>query len=146
MLSSPRLTKCNGISHWLEPCRYSLALARKGLNVVLIARSKDKLAAVAEEITGLGCVVCESDIWLSLLWRHADALFYGRVEAKVVVADLADAAAFGAIGKAIEGLEVGVLINNAGLSYSYPDYLVSFGDKESHIVRSIPQRLCFASV
>lgn len=27
------------------------------------------------------------------------------------------------IGKEIEGLEIGVLINNVGMSYSYPEYL-----------------------
>lgn len=27
------------------------------------------------------------------------------------------------IGKEIEGLEIGVLINNVGMSYTYPEYL-----------------------
>ena len=34
--------------------RYALALAKKKMNVVLIARSKDKLKAVADEIKALG--------------------------------------------------------------------------------------------
>jgi hypothetical protein len=36
------------------PARYALALAKKKMNVVLIARSKDKLKSVADEIKALG--------------------------------------------------------------------------------------------
>mmetsp|Transcript_36647 Transcript_36647/g.95979 ORF Transcript_36647/g.95979 Transcript_36647/m.95979 type:complete len:332 (-) Transcript_36647:43-1038(-) len=88
---------------------YAIALAKKGMKVVLVARSEDKLKAVADEISAAGS------------------------EAKVVAADLTKPEAFADVAAAIEGLEVGVLINNAGLSYSYPDYLVDVGDVKTHI-------------
>lgn len=49
---------------------------------------------------------------------------YG-VEAKVVAADLTrpDDATLSRIGAALEGLDVGILVNNAGMSYDHPEYL-----------------------
>lgn len=184
-------------------CRYAIALAKKKMNVVLVARSKDKLDAVAAEIKALGLVLLvthplshsnkltplrilspcahyhvhgypyhSTSTWLCSLavlsiavttahiascrcrrttvvhrpclggaCAHPASLhpnYFCRVDAIVVAADLTDPAAIAAVSKAIDGLDVGVLINNAGLSYSYPDYLVSTGDIESHIVRCPP--------
>lgn len=73
---------------------YARALARAGLDVVLVARDAGKLAAVAAEL------------------REAT----GR-EVRVVVADFSQAAETGLydrIKTAVDGLDVGVLVNNVG--------------------------------
>ncbi|XP_043277462.1 very-long-chain 3-oxoacyl-CoA reductase [Venturia canescens] len=78
---------------------YAKALAARGLDIVLVSRSQDKLDSVAAEI------------------KEA----YG-VATKTVEADLTEGqAVYAKISKAIEELEVGVLINNAGASYDHPE-------------------------
>jgi short-subunit dehydrogenase len=74
---------------------FAAALAARGTHVVLVARSKGKLDALAATITG----------------RH-------RVRADVVVADLASSDAASAVRRATEerGLAIDVLVNNAGFA------------------------------
>ena len=47
------------------------------------------------------------------------------VEVKIIPADLSssDEAVFARIGKGLEGLDIGILVNNAGMSYPHPEYL-----------------------
>ncbi|RVW72629.1 Very-long-chain 3-oxoacyl-CoA reductase 1 [Vitis vinifera] len=76
-------------------------LASKGLSLVLVGRNPSKLKAVSSEIRE----------------RHGE-----QVEVKSIVIDFAkfsgeEIAAF--IKEGIEGIDVGVLINNVGLSYPY---------------------------
>lgn len=73
-------------------------LARRGHNVVLVARSEKKLADLAEELSA------------------------GGVRADVLAADLADRAARAAVPARVGslGLTVDVLVNNAGLSTMGP--------------------------
>ena len=84
-------------------------LRHAGLNVYLISRTESKLAAAAEEV--------QSNY---------------NVETKYFVADLAAAGDPGDAGACwfglrsnLEGLDVGVLVNNAGMSYEHPDFLHS---------------------
>ncbi|EFN59097.1 hypothetical protein CHLNCDRAFT_56728 [Chlorella variabilis] len=81
---------------------YCEELAKKGLNLVLISRTESKLKEVAAELSGK----------------------FG-VEARYVAADLCKAGpdTFAKIGAALEGLEVGLLVNNAGMSYDHSEYL-----------------------
>lgn len=81
---------------------YSFELAKKGLNVVLISRTESKLEAVKKEIEDKG---------------------YG-VEIKFIVCDYGkfDVEAREKVAKELDGLEVGVLINNVGASYRYPRF------------------------
>lgn len=76
-------------------------LAKKKFNVVLVARNRDKLAAVAKEIS--------------------DAT---QTETRVIVIDFAKATAedYRKAEAEIDKLEVGVLINNAGINYEYPEF------------------------
>ncbi|KAJ1392873.1 Short-chain dehydrogenase/reductase SDR [Sesbania bispinosa] len=78
---------------------FAFELARKGLNLVLVGRNPDKLKDVSDSILAK----------------------FGKTEVKTVVVDFAGDLDEGVkrIGEAIEGLDVGVLINNVGVSYPY---------------------------
>ena len=78
-----------------------------GLNIYLVSRTEAKLTAAAEEIKAAY-----------------------RVETKIFVADLVAAGALADSGAAwfglksnLDGLDVGVLVNNAGMSYEHPEFL-----------------------
>jgi len=73
---------------------YALALARHGLNVILVSRNKQELENVANEIR---------DTY--------------KVDTATIVADLSDADNIGKIVKKVKALnhEIGVLVNNVGM-------------------------------
>ncbi|MGH0036944.1 MAG: SDR family NAD(P)-dependent oxidoreductase [Myxococcota bacterium] len=71
---------------------FARALAREGLSVVLVARRAEKLSALAEEIA-----------------RDCG------VETRVVAADLSGLEAADEVVAAVSDLEIGVLVNNAGV-------------------------------
>jgi short-subunit dehydrogenase len=73
---------------------FARALARDGMSCVLSARRRDRLEELAAELES----------------RH-------RISTRVVVADLADPDGPEQLARACEDIEVGVLINNAGLGY-----------------------------
>ncbi|XP_012216344.1 very-long-chain 3-oxoacyl-CoA reductase [Linepithema humile] len=78
---------------------FAKALAKKGLDIVLVSRSMSKLKDAAAEIE-----------------RKY------QVETRVVEADLTEGqVVYAEIAKTTQDLEVGVLINNAGASYDYPE-------------------------
>lgn len=87
---------------------YSIALAKKGMNIVLISRTESKLQAVEKEITALG------------------------VKAEYVVCDYSnfDEAARKKVADAITKLDVGVLVNNVGISYAYPKFFHELSEDE----------------
>lgn len=95
---------------------FAFELARKGLSLVLVGRNPGKLEEVAGQIKGR----------------------YGKVEVRQVVVDFAGdlGAGVGRIREAIEGLDVGVLINNVGVSYPYARY---FHEVDEELLRSLIQ-------
>ncbi|XP_019941105.2 hydroxysteroid (20-beta) dehydrogenase 2 [Paralichthys olivaceus] len=75
---------------------YACELAHRGLDVVLVSRSDDKLRIVAKEI------------------EHQ----YGR-KTRTIRADFTDGhSIYPAIAEGLQGLEIGVLVNNVGMVYS----------------------------
>lgn len=78
---------------------FAFQLARKGLNLILVGRNPDKLKDVSDAIRAK----------------------YANTQIKTVVCDFSGDLDEGIkrIGEAIEGLDVGVLINNVGMSYPY---------------------------
>ena len=83
---------------------YCEALAKRGLNVVLISRTLSKLQDCAKEIEE----------------KY-------KVSTKIVAADFSKASNAGftdPIAAAIKDLTIGVLVNNVGLSYDMPAYFV----------------------
>lgn len=73
---------------------YAKQLASAGLNIVLISRSKQKLETVAAEI------------------RKSSG-----VETLTIVYDFTDIEGFEALDEILNGLDVGVLVNNVGMAY-----------------------------
>jgi len=90
---------------------YALALAAKGLNVMLISRTEAKLQDVQKEIQA----------------KHKD------VEIRYVVCDYSnfDTSAKTIVQNAIKDLDIAVLINNVGVSYRYPQYYHEITDEEA---------------
>jgi len=92
---------------------YVQEFAKKGLNVVLISRSLFKLQNVAREI--------ESQ--------------YG-VKTRVIDVDFTQGREiYDKIGAQLQDLDVGVLVNNVGMSYSYPEFLNYLPDASGMCVR-----------
>jgi len=90
---------------------YAKALAKKGISIVLISRTESKLKAVKKEI---------------------DDKNYKGVEVKHIVCDYSqfDDKAQAAVSSEIKDLDVGILINNVGVSYPYPKYFHELTDEE----------------
>nr|CAH7769033.1 unnamed protein product [Callosobruchus chinensis] len=87
---------------------YAEHLAKKGLNVVLISRTKSKLDDVAKDLEK----------------KY-------NVETKTIAVDFTDTRSiYHDIDKQLTGLEIGVLINNVGMSYSHPEYFLENKDKD----------------
>mmetsp|Transcript_2603 Transcript_2603/g.7435 ORF Transcript_2603/g.7435 Transcript_2603/m.7435 type:complete len:316 (-) Transcript_2603:131-1078(-) len=89
---------------------YAFAFAKQGMSVVLISRTESKLQDVKKEI----------------------AAKYSGIEVMCVVCDYSnfDKAAQDKVAKAIKDLEVGVLVNNVGVSYRYPMFFDELSDEE----------------
>jgi 17beta-estradiol 17-dehydrogenase / very-long-chain 3-oxoacyl-CoA reductase len=81
---------------------YAHALAKKGLDLVLISRTQSRLDDCAAELSS----------------KY-------NIETKICAVDLCtgDTKTFDKIAATLQGLEVGILINNAGMSYDHPEYL-----------------------
>lgn len=94
---------------------YAKALAKKGLNIVLISRSLSKLEAVAKEISD------ETKVQTKII----DVDFTGGSEI------------YEKIQTNLEGIDIGVLINNVGISYHHPEYFLTYTDENKTFIRDI---------
>lgn len=88
---------------------FAFELARKGINLILVGRNPDKLKDVSDSILSK----------------------YGNVQIKSVIMDFSGVINEGVvrISEAIEGLDVGILINNAGISYPYARFFHELDDE-----------------
>ncbi|XP_019361311.1 PREDICTED: inactive hydroxysteroid dehydrogenase-like protein 1 isoform X4 [Gavialis gangeticus] len=81
---------------------YAEQLANHGVNVILISRNKEKLQAVAKDI----------------------AETY-KVKTDFIVADFSKGREiYSAIKEDLRDKEIGILVNNVGVCYNYPDYFI----------------------
>ncbi|XP_042060906.1 very-long-chain 3-oxoacyl-CoA reductase 1-like [Salvia splendens] len=88
---------------------FAFQLARKGLNLVLVGRNPSKLEGVSGAIKSK----------------------FGAIQIKTVVVDFSGELEDGVsrIKAAIEGLDVGLLINNVGVSYPYARFFHEVDEK-----------------
>ena len=87
---------------------YAFELAKQGLKVFLISRSEDKLVQVEQELRAKGAEA-----------RHL-AIDFSNFDEK----------ARAAVKAAIGTLDVGILINNVGMSYPFTKYYHELTDEE----------------
>ncbi|CAI2348029.1 unnamed protein product [Caenorhabditis sp. 36 PRJEB53466] len=82
---------------------YAFELARRGFNVFLVSRTQSKLDETKKEITAK----------------------YSTVEVRTAAYDFTNAAPgeYKTLLETLNQVDIGVLINNVGLSYEYPDVL-----------------------
>ncbi|XP_076114650.1 very-long-chain 3-oxoacyl-CoA reductase-like isoform X3 [Mytilus galloprovincialis] len=91
---------------------YTHQLAKKGMDIILISRTKSKLEDCAKEI---------------------EQKF--KVKTKIIVADFsAGLQIYDAIRSQLAGLDIGVLVNNVGMSYDFPMYFLEIPDREKKIM------------
>ncbi|NXF29214.1 HSDL1 protein, partial [Nyctibius bracteatus] len=85
---------------------YAEELAKRGVNIILIGRNKEKLEAVSRSI---------SETY--------------KVETDFIVADFSKGREpYPAIKKALKDREIGILVNSVGIFYPYPDYFTNLSE------------------
>lgn len=90
---------------------YAEQLAKRGVNIVLISRTLAKLEEQAKEI------------------REKYS-----VETKVIAVDFTEPdSIYPVIKSQLDGLDIGVLVNNVGMSYKHPEYFEVFGESNKNI-------------
>uniref|UniRef100_A0A669FCQ9 3-ketoacyl-CoA reductase n=1 Tax=Oreochromis niloticus TaxID=8128 RepID=A0A669FCQ9_ORENI len=93
---------------------YAEELARRGFAMMLISRSQEKLDDVA---------------------RSIEEQF--KVETRTIAVDFGKTDIYPKIEEGLAGLEIGVLVNNVGVSYPYPEYYLHIPDLENFITNTI---------
>lgn len=94
---------------------YAEALAKKGLNIVLISRSQDKLNEMAKDLTEKF-----------------------SVQTKVIAADFTEPdSIYIDIKKKIADLDIAILVNNVGMGYKHPEYFHTFAECDAKNINNM---------
>ncbi|XP_055458900.1 very-long-chain 3-oxoacyl-CoA reductase [Psammomys obesus] len=93
---------------------YAEELAKRGMKIVLISRSQDRLNQVSSDI---------------------QEKF--KVETRTIAVDFSLDDIYDKIKTGLSGLEIGVLVNNVGMSYEYPEYFLEIPDLDNTIKKLI---------
>ncbi|XP_074086602.1 very-long-chain 3-oxoacyl-CoA reductase [Macrotis lagotis] len=93
---------------------YAEELAKLGMKIVLISRSQEKLKEVANEI------------------REKF-----NVETRIIAVDFGSVDIYKKIQADLAGLQIGVLVNNVGMSYEHPEYFLDIPDLDNTISKLI---------
>jgi 17beta-estradiol 17-dehydrogenase / very-long-chain 3-oxoacyl-CoA reductase len=96
---------------------FAFELAKKGLNILIIARSQDKLESTKKELTDK----------------------YPKIEVQTVIVDFSNfnEAARERVAAAIKALDIGVLINNVGMSYPFTKYFHELSNEDVERLMSL---------
>ncbi|CAG7832276.1 unnamed protein product [Allacma fusca] len=89
---------------------YAEEIARLGINIVLISRSQQKLATVSNEIENT----------------------FGVITRTIAVDFTEGVTVYDKIERELQGLEIGILVNNVGIWYPYVDYFTDLPYARKH--------------
>ncbi|KAK7098914.1 very-long-chain 3-oxoacyl-CoA reductase-like [Littorina saxatilis] len=78
---------------------YAEQIAKRGINIVLISRTRSKLEELAKDI---------------------ESRF--KVQTRVIAADFTRPDIYDAISRELVGLDIGTLVNNVGMGYDFPEF------------------------
>jgi len=101
---------------------YAKVLAKRGVSVFLISRSEEKLKSTADEITKTN-----PNVEVKTL-----AIDFQKVTPAVYSTTISDA---------LKGLEIGILVNNVGMSYACPTELMEITDGDE-VLQNLVQVNC----